>query len=87
MDGNDRELGDLVQAQKTEIEDLKSKISDLQIDSDKNRTVTRERPVMTKKPIKHEGRDSDHRFFEENGSKYYSIKVGGRWVKVEVTDV
>jgi len=63
------------------------RLEDLQIDSDKNRTVTRERPVMSRKPIKDEGKDSDHRFFEEEGLRYYSVKVGGKWVKMEVTDV
>lgn len=87
MDRDDRESGALIQAQKVEIDSLKVDLENLRLDTDKNRTVTRERPVMGRKPLKAEGKDSDHRFFKQDGVKYYSVKVDGKWVKMEVTDV
>jgi len=87
MDRDDRELGALVQAQKVEIDDLRTLIQELRLDMDKNRTVVRERPIMGRKPAKADGNDSDHRFFEDGGQKFYSTKVDGKWVKMEVSDV
>lgn len=88
MERDDRELGAIVQAQEIKINDLESRLTELGIDTDKNRTVTRERPIMSRKPLKNEGKDSDHRFFKDSdGKKYYTTRVDGKWVKSEVTDV
>lgn len=87
MDRDDGELRALVQAQKVEIEELKAGLENTNLDNDKNRTAARERPLMGKKPNSAEGKDADHRFMEDGGKTYYTVKVNGKWKKMEVTDV
>lgn len=88
MERDDRELGAIVQAQETKIKELEDRLGELDIDTGKNRTATRDRPIMSKKPLRNEGKDADHRFFDDSdGKRYYSVKVNGRWVKMEVSDV
>ena len=88
MDGDDRESGPQLQAQEAKIKDLETRLEEIGLDADKNRTATRDRPLMSRKPLKNEGKDSDHRFFSDSdGKKYYSVRVDGKWVKMEVSDV